>query len=67
MVPSGEWGKIIMAMIQKTGDSLLPLLRLKLLRVESKAAVGYHHLIYIMEDGSVWGRGSNQSGQLGQA
>ena len=29
--------------------------------------MGNHHLIYLKEGGSVWGKGSNYLGQLGQA
>ena len=33
----------------------------------AKAAVGSWHLIYLKNDGSVWGRGSNKDGRLGQS
>ena len=32
----------------------------------AKAVVGYWHLIYLKNDGSVWGRGNNGHGRLGQ-
>jgi alpha-tubulin suppressor-like RCC1 family protein len=33
----------------------------------TKAAVGYWYLIYLKDDGSVWGRGDNYHRQLGQS
>ena len=66
MVPSGEWGKSFPFAPKNRRLFCFPL-QLKLSRGVIKASVGNHHLIYLKEGGSVWGKGSNSVGQLGQA